>query len=274
MTDQSRTTVFHITHWKAGSQWVAEILKNAAPGRIVLPSDTMDQIFLSPIVPGAIYPTIYVPYPKFQRVLAPEVDRNPQTYQPSSEDPLEVKNWYNFIVNRHPVKKFVVVRDLRDTLVSLYYSLKVSHPPINKHVIEGRETLANLDFEEGFLKILPTKGRKNSVIQTSWIEACAGGEALLVRYEDLIANEQAEFAKIIEYCQIDISSGRLADIVSNNSFSKHTGRKPGQEDVSSHFRKGISGDWKNHFTDRIKAEFKAKFGQHLIDTGYEQNLDW
>ena len=30
-------TVFHITHWKAGSQWVAAVLEECAPHRVVEP---------------------------------------------------------------------------------------------------------------------------------------------------------------------------------------------------------------------------------------------
>jgi len=35
------------------------------------------------------------------------------------------------------------------------------------------------------------------------------------------------------------------------------GRKPGQEDLNSHFRKGIAGDWRDQFTPRIKAIFRS-----------------
>jgi lipopolysaccharide transport system ATP-binding protein len=62
--------------------------------------------------------------------------------------------------------------------------------------------------------------------------------------------------------------------VNDNSFKNRAGRKPGEEDVTSHYRKGVSGDWQNHFTDNIKAAFKEKFGQILIDTGYEKDMNW
>ena len=40
------------------------------------------------------------------------------------------------------------------------------------------------------------------------------------------------------------------------------------------FRKGIIGDWRNHFTEAHKRAFKNIAGQLLIDLGYEKNLDW
>lgn len=40
------------------------------------------------------------------------------------------------------------------------------------------------------------------------------------------------------------------------------------------FRKGMIGDWKNHFTQAHKDAFKEVAGQALVDLGYEDGLDW
>jgi hypothetical protein len=52
------------------------------------------------------------------------------------------------------------------------------------------------------------------------------------------------------------------------------GRKQGDEDVTSHFRKGRPGDWINHFTDEHKALFKELYPEILIRLGYESSNDW
>ncbi|NEP84762.1 MAG: sulfotransferase domain-containing protein [Okeania sp. SIO3B3] len=108
-------------------------------------------------------------------------------------------------------------------------------------------------------------------IQQSWIN-CA--DILLVRYEKLIVDEQATFKAIINYCGIEVNRLYLWNLVHNNSFVNVTGRKPGQEDVMAHQRKGIAGDWKNYFTDKVKQSFKEKFGDVLIETGYETDMRW
>jgi len=60
-----------------------------------------------------------------------------------------------------------------------------------------------------------------------------------------------------------------------NRFEAQTGGRPrGVEDVTAHQRKGVAGDWRNHFTDRIKRAFKARYGGLLVATGYEKDLDW
>jgi len=43
---------------------------------------------------------------------------------------------------------------------------------------------------------------------------------------------------------------------------------------SKTFRKGLIGDWRNHFTQQHKAAFKEVAGQLLVDLGYETGLNW
>ena len=58
------------------------------------------------------------------------------------------------------------------------------------------------------------------------------------------------------------------------SFQNLSGRTPGNDNPSSPQRKGIVGDWKNHFSESNKERFKAKFGHLLIEFGYEKNMNW
>ena len=107
-------------------------------------------------------------------------------------------------------------------------------------------------------------------IQRSWINS---GE-MVIRYEDLLADQHAAFKQVHDYCQLGISPEAWNRLVAESSFEKVTGRMRGEEDVTQHHRKGISGDWKNYFSPQIKALFKERFGQVLVETGYEQNTDW
>jgi hypothetical protein len=67
----------------------------------------------------------------------------------------------------------------------------------------------------------------------------------------------------------------LTRIVDRKSFRRLSGgRAKGQENVKSHYRKGVSGDWANHFGDDLKALFKARHGELLIRLGYENDLHW
>ena len=80
---------------------------------------------------------------------------------------------------------------------------------------------------------------------------------------------------MMENSQYDrVSKEKLSEIIQLTRFEAITGRKPGEEDVSHHFRKGISGDWKKYFTSTIKKRFKSQYGDLLIRTKYENTLDW
>ena len=60
--------------------------------------------------------------------------------------------------------------------------------------------------------------------------------------------------------------------VEEGSFSRLSGgRRQGQEDRDSHFRKGLVGDWSNHFDDAARAAFEAAAGALLEQLGYRQS---
>jgi hypothetical protein len=67
----------------------------------------------------------------------------------------------------------------------------------------------------------------------------------------------------------------LLDAIFVDSFKNLSkGRDAGSEKVTSHYRKGIAGDWKNHFTEKHKQLFKDRYGDLLVKLGYENSNDW
>lgn len=67
----------------------------------------------------------------------------------------------------------------------------------------------------------------------------------------------------------------LVSILHKNSFTRLAGgRKRGQENVKSHYRKGVPGDWKNHFSDAHIRQFKDRYNQVLVKLGYETDENW
>jgi hypothetical protein len=241
----SEPTVFHITHWKAGSQWVHRLLHRLAFHRLILPTQTQAQFFDRPIAAGKIYPTLYVTKEEFDVVAVPTDHR-----------------------------RFLIIRDLRDTLVSLYFSRKVSHvaPEVGQEAFfEERRRLCELPKEDGMLEVFETFPMVAG-IQQSWV---AAGEPF-VRYEDLLNNDLEIFHDVlVRHCELKVSRQELVEAVLDNRFERITGgRRRGQEDLAAHERKGIHGDWKHHFTERITRAFKERYGGALVAAGYERDFAW
>jgi hypothetical protein len=231
--------IFHITHWKAGSQWVRAVLTSLASSRFVPVKPDMSHVLQDPIRPGGVYTPVYLDKPSFECA----VDA--------------------------PHRRFVVIRDLRDTLVSWYFSLRYSHNP-NNSVRDFRAALADMDTASGLEYLIEHRFDHMAALQSSWL----GGSELVIRYEDLLADEFATFRRICDHCQLEAGDGDLRAALDAHSFERKSGRQRGQEDAKAHYRKGVAGDWKNHFRSETKAHFKRKFGWVLVQSGYEEGQDW
>jgi len=72
-----------------------------------------------------------------------------------------------------------------------------------------------------------------------------------------------------------VSGELLLGRVYDHRFEKKTGgRSQGQENKSSHYRKGKAGDWTNHFSPTHVDYFKEQFGDLVLDLGYENDPNW
>jgi lipopolysaccharide transport system ATP-binding protein len=170
------------------------------------------------------------------------------------------------------VNRFIVIRDLRDTLVSLYFSLAHSHPldSPGQNQCLARETQRN-DREDGLLYLLEVQIPGAAAVQSSWLNH----DEIILHYEDLLENAGELLSEtLIEHLEMPVSESAVARAVRRTGFERVFKRPMGDEDIHSHGRKGTPGDWKNHFTETIRKTFAEKWGQLLIDTGYETDLAW
>jgi Sulfotransferase family len=93
-------------------------------------------------------------------------------------------------------------------------------------------------------------------------------------YESLLADGAPVAESLFRFLGLRHDPALIADLLERSSFRFYAGRERGQEDRKRFYRKGIAGDWKNHFTAEDKALFKDLAGDLLIRLGYEKNLDW
>lgn len=162
-------------------------------------------------------------------------------------------------------RAFFIYRDPRDLVVSSYFSTRDSHAPMGD-VLEVRAVLRDKPKKEGMLYLidhLAKKGMFNAV--RSWVTAPPSENVRLVRYEDLTGENQfAEMDALMRHCGIAVPHDELATLLDKYSFSRMNERK--KAGGVSHYRKGQSGDWRNHFDDDLTAAFTRATGtlmQHL-----------
>ena len=92
----------------------------------------------------------------------------------------------------------------------------------------------------------------------------------------MLTNTYDEMIKLLDqqFSDLDVPETTIKRVVDNYSFENQTRRKPGEENINSFLRKGVSGDWKNHFNSQAKEVFKYHAGDLLIKLGYEKDKNW
>ena len=190
-----------------------------------------------------------------------------------------------------------LIRDPRDVVVSGYFSHLKTHPK-NESINKLRDRLKKVDMNEGlFLEMDYEKNNFNSMIEWDYnqnniyeakleeIKDSTSSILEIFKFLDLISNNKTRFIKSLInkignkitnttfFPNSALSPLEIGKIVENNSFRKlSSGRNPGQVDETSHYRKGVSGDWRNYFTNEHKKYFKDQYGDLLIILGYEKKI--
>ncbi|MGE0493102.1 MAG: sulfotransferase domain-containing protein [Vulcanimicrobiota bacterium] len=163
------------------------------------------------------------------------------------------------------------IRDPRDMLVSCYYSHRYSHPVRHAYQAEHRQSLESLPMEQGLLLELDY-----SSVYLEQLRECGGwsDRLLRLRFEDLIESPRPVLHQAFAFLRLDCQE-LLEQALDRYGFEAQSqGRPRGQVDVHHHYRRGVAGDWRDHFNSQIKGEFKRRFGDLLLELGYENDSDW
>jgi hypothetical protein len=248
--------VYHCCVHKTGSQWIRKILADPAVYRVTglrtyayvprLPGGResrsySERRFDRAFPARTIVSPLYIPYANFDAFPKPE-----------------------------PWRALFIGRDPRDIVVSWYFSSSKSHPTINNPGLQRtRGELSGLDEEEGFIytiRRLEAHGLFSAL--GTWADVDAP-EVLLLRYEDLVGSDaEGWWNRLLDHCDVEMTPVERRALRDRYSFEALSGRKQGEEDTGSKLRKGVAGDWRNHFTPRVEAAFADATGDLLGRLGY------
>ena len=183
-----------------------------------------------------------------------------------------------------PDSKFInIIRDGRDVAVSSHFHMlreknyswfksQKFGEEARKRFIEGKKGQCKLFDEESF-----------RTVANAWTESITGGKRAQsifgdnyfeVKYEDLLQNPLI-LKDIFKF--LGVSPNRIIAkyCIKRSTFERLSGgRKKGEEDPKSFFRKGVVGDWKNYINGKYKEMYKEMNGKLLIELGYEKDNNW
>lgn len=172
-----------------------------------------------------------------------------------------------------------IFRNPLDLLVSSYYS------HLNSHSLEDWPEL------EIHRKLLKACDKKNG-IYADWIflernDFYDGAfpplysirswkfddsNFLNIRMESLVEKPVKTFSELLDVFGYQLSQNILESIVSEYSFKNLSkGREMGEEDPSSHYRKGVSGDWQNHL-DLDQIRLMRLMYRDILERFYAETL--
>lgn len=175
-------------------------------------------------------------------------------------------------------------RDPRDVAVSttLYIKHVLTIHPLHKTIVKLSDSDALALILGG--GVVPSEGNTDCgyIIYEGMKTFCEDAlqwinhpKVASIRYEDITTDPIKTLTDALYNVDVEVDPKLIKDVSKRFSFKTlSNGRTQGDESKSSHFRKGVIGDYKLYFSDFHKAVCKLRFGMELIELEYETNFLW
>jgi hypothetical protein len=176
------------------------------------------------------------------------------------------------------IKYIYVARNPKDVCVSFWH---FSQTEIKKFTgEESSATNMSIPWDSFFADFLEGKngasiygGWLNHVLE--WWKRRDEPNILFLRFEDMRKDPHKAVRTIAEFIGVESLTDELVEtVIRNSSFQSMAAnptvndrKKEGAKFGITFLRKGIVGDWKNHFTAEQSREFDEKIGKTLEENG-------
>lgn len=156
-------------------------------------------------------------------------------------------------------KMFFVLRDPRDIAISWYYSAKESHSS-TKRIEHVRSELHKLNLEDG-LKYSIDQLSKFGLFDCigEWLNVPLSTNERIYLYEDLVLNYQSFATDLFHFLDVSIPERDREALLMRHGFENYSnGRRPGEVDVRSHYRKASVMEWEDVFSNSVSEYFSTR----------------
>jgi hypothetical protein len=148
-----------------------------------------------------------------------------------------------------------IVRDGRDVAVSYYYQWRKHNDGVFRSFLE-KFVVGEIDYVGPW---------QDNV--ASWLQAKNRHQIEIVRYEDCLTEPLAVMSRVANFIGLNLGEARLAEAIAANSTDSMSRKERGAPSLN--VRKGVAGDWLNHFADRDLDLFMGHAGHVLTELGYK-----
>jgi hypothetical protein len=157
-----------------------------------------------------------------------------------------------------------VARNPKDNAVSFYYH------SCSKLDYEGSWE----EFFELFIRGQVGYGLVLDHVLDWWDGSRKNERILFVKYEDMKREPAEAVSRVASFIGVRCDDELLRTVVDKSSFASMASNElanldwvPQKEGVPRHMRKGIVGDWREHFSDEQSRRFDALYSQKMRGTG-------
>lgn len=245
--------VFLASYPKSGTTWMRQIvhllanqgvqgeqnLAQSVPGLETYAGEGVEKLALLEAIPGRRYLMSHLPYALMPGAVA------------------------------HTAKTIYVARNPKDCAVSFYY-----------FALSVRQLAFDGDWSDWFTLFVEGKvpyGLVFDHVLDWWRNSQQATNILFVTYEDMQKDLIGVIAQVAQFVGIPASPTLLHSVAEQSTFQSMLSNpkanfqwsKPRPGYIKQDLRKGIVGDWRNHFTPEQNALFDALYQEKLAGTGLQ-----
>jgi len=242
--------IFIVTYPKSGTTWIQKIIRE------LLFKDDVEEwsnMMLSDRIP-------YVDMPLQMKLDIVEAMPSPRVFKCHNNSLEELDN---LLLKGDKSSKFIyMMRDPRDVSVSLYHHLRTTG------VSNFMNTASFDEFHKRYMRngdeVFYGLWEKHV---DNWLSKHKELNMLVLRYEKMKTNPYKSIERIAKFLGLDPTKEQVEDVAKKTTIeymmkeANVIADKSGK--TSSVLRKGIVGDWKNHFVDQAEAEKLAIIAEDL-----------